>query len=310
MNIFESLIVQPIFNLLLAIYALIPGHDFGISIIIFTILLRLLMWPLVKKQLHQTKLMRQVQPELKKLKKRAKGNKALEAQLMMELYKERGVKPFSSIGVLIIQLPIFIALFQVINILARERDRIDSFVYGFMSQFDAIKEVLANPKTFNESLFGVVDLTRHAVGDHGVYIPLVILALVAAVFQYIQAKQTLPDPKNNKKLRDILKESASGKQADQSEISAIMSGRMAMLMPVILFFVVLYFPGALVLYYATFSIVAVIQQHIVLNKDEEELQAVASEPAKNKDKTIKRAEKAKEAKVISPKKAKKKRKRR
>jgi YidC/Oxa1 family membrane protein insertase len=46
---FETLIVQPIFNLLVLIYALIPGHNFGLAIILFTILVRLLMWPLVKK---------------------------------------------------------------------------------------------------------------------------------------------------------------------------------------------------------------------------------------------------------------------
>lgn len=309
MNIFDVLIVQPILNVLLAIYALLPGHDFGISLIIFTVLIRLLMWPLVKKQLHQTKLMRQVQPELKKVKAKAKGNKALEAQLMMELYKERGIKPFSSIGVLIIQLPIFLALFRVIQIITNERDKLDTFIYSFMSQLQPIKELLANPKTFNESLFGI-DLTKHAVGSEGVYIPLVILALIAAVFQYIQAKQTLPNQTTKKKLRDILKESAAGKQADQSEISAIMSSRMVMLMPIVLFFVVLYFPGALVLYYATFSIVAVIQQHIVLNKDQEELKAVANVPEK-KEKTQKRAKKAKQAKVVTSNKAKqKKRKRR
>ncbi len=309
MNIFDVLIVQPILNVLLAIYALLPGHDFGISLIIFTVLIRLLMWPLVKKQLHQTKLMRQVQPELKKVKAKAKGNKALEAQLMMELYKERGIKPFSSIGVLIIQLPIFLALFRVIHLFTDQRESLDTYIYGFMSHLETVKELLANPKTFNESFFGI-DLTRHAVGNEGIYIPLIILALIAAVFQYIQAKQTLPNQSSKKKLRDILKESAAGKQADQSEISAIMSSRMVMLMPIVLFFVVLYFPGALVLYYATFSIVAVIQQHIVLSRDEEELKAVAAAPTK-KEKTEKRAKKAKEAKLVtSNKKQQKKRKRR
>jgi len=310
MNIFDVLIVQPIFNLLITIYAILPGHDFGISLILFTILIRILMWPLVKKQLHQTKLMRKVQPELKKVKAKAKGNKALEAQLMMELYKERGIKPFSSIGVLIIQLPIFLALFTVINIITRERDKIEAYLYSFVAQLEPVKDIVTNPKNFNENLFGI-DLTRHAVGPEGIYIPLIILALIAAVFQYVQAKQTLPNQTSKKKLRDILKESASGKQADQSEITAIMSSRMVMLMPVILFFVVLYFPGALVLYYATFSIVAVIQQHIVLNKDEEELKAVANEPTKKKS-AKKRAEKAKEATVITTpkKKQQKKRKRR
>ena len=65
---FQTIIVQPIFNLLVLIYALIPGHNFGLAIIIFTILMRLLMWPLVKKQLHHANAMRRLQPELKKIK--------------------------------------------------------------------------------------------------------------------------------------------------------------------------------------------------------------------------------------------------
>ena len=73
MSLFDTLIVQPIFNLLIAIYGLVPGGDFGVALIIFTILVRLIMWPLVKKQLHQTKVMRKIQPELKKIKAKAKG---------------------------------------------------------------------------------------------------------------------------------------------------------------------------------------------------------------------------------------------
>ena len=63
MNLFDVIIVQPILNLLMAIYAIVPGGDFGISIVIFTIIIRFLLWPLVKKQLHQTKAMRKMQPE-------------------------------------------------------------------------------------------------------------------------------------------------------------------------------------------------------------------------------------------------------
>jgi YidC/Oxa1 family membrane protein insertase len=60
--VFTTLIVQPIFNLLALIYALLPGHNFGLSLIIFTIVIRLLLWPLVRKQLHQAKAMRELQP--------------------------------------------------------------------------------------------------------------------------------------------------------------------------------------------------------------------------------------------------------
>ena len=73
MSLFDVVIVKPVFNLLMAIYSIIP--DFGVSIIIFTVIVRFLLWPLVKKQLHQSKAMRKIQPELKKINEKYKNNK-------------------------------------------------------------------------------------------------------------------------------------------------------------------------------------------------------------------------------------------
>ncbi len=311
MSLFDTLIVQPIFNLLIAIYGILPGSDFGIALIIFTIIVRLAMWPLVKKQLHQTKVMRSIQPELKKIKAKAKGNRQVEAQLMMELYRERGVSPFSSFGLLLIQLPIFIALFRVIQIMTVNRDQIANFTYDFLEKLGPIQAIIADANhQFNESLLGIINLTKHAVGSEGIYWPLLILAAVASVLQYIQSKQTTPVPTEQKRLRDIMKESATGKQADQAEISAAMSQNMIKIFPFITFFVAIYLPGALVLYYAASSGVAVIQQKIVLGRDIEEMENLADAPDKSKKKakkTVKaetptaeqRAESAGEAEVVS-----------
>ncbi len=290
MNIFDILVVQPIFNALLLIYAVV--HDFGISIILFTILVRILLWPLIQKQLHQTKLMRKVQPELKKIKARTKGNKQLEAQLMMELYRERGIKPFSSIGVLIIQLPIFIGIYQVINIITQHGDQIEKHLYEFTKNIQIVSDIYSGAHNFNETLFGVVNLTQTALGHGGPHIALILLAFLAAIFQYIQTKQLMPSDSSQKKLRDILKDASSGKEADQSEISAVMSSKMASFMPIVLLLFALYLPGAVVLYYATSSIVAVIQQYFVLKQDTEEMVELAEK---------KNVKKIKEAKIVSKK---------
>lgn len=279
MNIFDILIVQPIFNSLLLIYAVV--HDFGISIILFTILIRIILWPLIKKQLHQTKLMRKVQPELKKIKARSKGDKQLEARLMMELYREKGIKPFSSIGVLIIQLPIFIGIYQVINIITQHGDQIEKHLYDFTKNIQIVNDIYSGAHNFNETLFGVFDLTQIALGEGGPHLSLIFLALLAAVFQYIQTKQIMPDAGSQKRLRDILRDASSGKEADQSEISAAMSTKMMMFMPILLFAFALYLPGAVVLYYAASSIVAVLQQYFVLKQDSEEMIELANGKTKN-----------------------------
>src|SRR5205809_5324529 len=105
---FNTIIVQPIFNLLVVIMALLPGHNLGLTIIIFTVIVRMLMWPLVKKQINHAKAMRELQPELKKIKKAAAGDRQKESKMVMELYKEREINPFASILILLVQIPILI----------------------------------------------------------------------------------------------------------------------------------------------------------------------------------------------------------
>lgn len=280
MNIFDVLIVQPIFNLLVLLYSLIPGGDFGIALILFTIMIRFALWPLVKKQLHQVSAMRKLQPQLTAIKKKAKGNKQLESMQMMELYKKNGVNPFRSIGILLIQLPIFIALYQVIQIFTLHRDQIAKYTYDFLENIGPIKQLIEQPEKFNESLLGIVNLTEHAIGGpNGVNFFLILLAIIAAFTQYIMSKQTMPQQESKKRLRDIMTEAAEGKQADQSEMNAIVMRKMMKVLPFFMLFIMVSLPGALALYYAVSNIVAVIQQHRILKQDEQELETIADGPA-------------------------------
>lgn len=300
MNIFDLIIVQPIFNLLIGIYSIIPGGDFGVSIIIFTILVRFALYPLTRSMLHQSRMMRKLQPELAKIKKQAKGNRQLESVQMMELYKRHNVSPFRSIGILIVQLPIFIALYHVIQIFTLHRDEVAKYTYDFLEHLQPIAQIIAHPEQFNEKLFGIVELAKPAFHQGGVEIFLILLAVIAAVTQYIMSKQTMPQTQSNKRLRDIMAEAAEGKQANQSEMNAIVMSRMSKVLPIFMFFVMISVPGALALYYTVSNLVAVGQQHYLLKKDEDELEEIADEAPKTpaKKATIKAREKAaKEATV-------------
>lgn len=279
MNIFDTVIVQPIFNLLLGLYSIIPGGDFGIALIVFTILVRFAMWPLVKKQLHQVKAMQKLQPELVKIKKASKGDKRLESMQMMELYKKHDVSPFRSIGILLIQLPIFIALYQVIRIFTMQRDQIDRFTYGFLKVLAPVQELIAHPENFNEKMLGFLDLTKQAITSNpfNVNIILLLLAIGAVITQYIMSKQTNPQQKSTKRLRDIMSETADGKQADQSEMNAVVMSKMTKFLPIMMFFIMISLPGALALYYTVSNLVAVLQQHSILKKDTDEMIAIADE---------------------------------
>ena len=297
MNIFDLLIIQPVFNLLMLIYSIVPGGDFGVTIIIFTLIMRFAMYPLVKKQLHQTKMMRKLQPELKKIKKNAKGNKQLEAMQMMDLYKRHGVSPFRSIGILLLQLPIFIGLYYAVQILALRRDQIGQYIYGFLENIGPIAQLIQDPDQFNHKMLGFIDLTKHAISNNGVEITLLILAVLSAVTQYIMSKQISPvSTKNTKTMRQIMAEASEGKQADQTEMNEIMTKNMMKFMPVMMFIIMINLPGAIAFYYMVSNLIAVVQQHYLLKQDETELEEIAEEPSPKKQAEA-RADKAKEARV-------------
>lgn len=301
MNIFELLVTQPIFNLLVTIYSLVPGADFGVTIIIFTVIVRFLLYPLTRSMLHQTRAMRKLQPELVRIKKQAGKNKQLAAAQQMELYKKNSINPFRPIGILLIQLPIFFALYHVITMFTSQRGEIARYTYDFLEGLAPIKAVIQNPDQFNEKLFNVVDLAKPALHSGGVEIFLVVIALVAGVTQYIMSKQTSPQAAPKKKLREIMAEAAEGKEADQSEMNAIVMSKMTKILPFFMVYIMLILPGALALYYVTSNIVAVIQQHYLLQQDQDELSELADQDvakAPSKKATTKAREKAaKEATV-------------
>lgn len=304
---FETLVVKPIFNALMLLYSIIPGGDFGIAIILFTIFIRIVIYPLVKKQLHQTKQMRKMQPELARIKQAANGNKQVEATMQMELYKKFGINPFQSILILIIQLPIFIGLYQVIQIITLHRDQVAHYAYDAVKQIDAVKKIIENPDNFNHTMLGFIDLTKTTFSNGGLDVTLLVLALISAITQYIMSKQTMPaSTKPPKKFRDIMADAASGKESDPSEMSATMMNNMIKFMPIMMFFIMIGLPGALALYYTVSNLIATAQQHYLLNKDTEEMDELADEvieqkkTPKQKQKTAgakSRAKKAEEAHV-------------
>ncbi|MBX4199711.1 YidC/Oxa1 family membrane protein insertase [Candidatus Saccharibacteria bacterium] len=277
---FTTIIVQPIFNLLVFITALIPGHNFGLAIIIFTIIVRLLMWPLVKKQLHHAKAMRQLQPELKKIKAAAKGDRQKESQLTMELWKEKEINPFASLGILIVQLPILIGLYASIRRIIDHPNDIVSFSYPFLHHFGWMHQLANNIHAFDNSLFGLVNLTRTASSATGIYWPAMIIVVASAMAQFLQGRQLMPKSQDSRSLRQIMREAGQGSKTDQSEVNAAVGRSTQYLVPVIVLLVSLHLAVALPLYWLVSSTVAYLQQAKVLEQDVTEAEAIADEPSK------------------------------
>jgi YidC/Oxa1 family membrane protein insertase len=285
-SIFTTIIVQPIFNLLVLIYALLPGHNFGLAIILFTILIRIILWPLVKKQLNHAKAMRELQPELKKIKAAAKGDRQKESQLTMELYKEREINPFASIGILLVQLPILIGLYSGLNRIIKNPHEIISFSYSPIQHMSWIEHLSHNIHKFDNSLLGFVDLSRKALDNHGAYWPAMIIVALSAVFQYYQSKQLMPQSKDARSLRQIMREAGQGRQADQAEVNAAVGRGTLFLVPGMVFIFGLNFAAALPLYWLTSSVVAVLQQARVLKEDAEEADSSVQPATKTAKKPV------------------------
>ena len=113
MSILKMIFYQPLYNGLILIYNFIPGHDLGISIILLTLLIRFVLYPLNNLSIRSQKALQDIQPKIKQVQKEFANNKEQQAKELLKLYKEHKVNPFSSCLPLLIQLPFLIALFSV-----------------------------------------------------------------------------------------------------------------------------------------------------------------------------------------------------
>ncbi len=273
---FHDFIVLPILNLLIFIYAIIPGHNFGVALILFTILVRLLMWPLVKKQLRQAKITRALQPELKRIKQETKGDKQKQSMLMMELYKERGVNPFGTIPTLIVQMVVLIGLYIGLTAVIKDPKQLVEMAYPFIQNLPWMKTLAENPALFDSTFLGFIDLWKPALSESGIYIPAFLLVVGSAAIQFMTSRQLMPVDKDARKLRDILKGAGEGQQADQTEVSAAVSKNMQYIIPVMVFIFTINLAAALSLYWLVGGIVAYIQQYIALREEGEDLEVAAA----------------------------------
>ncbi len=308
----DTIIVRPIVNILFLIYNLVG--DFGLAIIIFTIIVKLFMWPLVKKQLHQTRLMRKIQPELAEIKKNCKGNRQMESLQMMDLYKRHNIKPASSMITLLIQLPIFIALFAGISAIANPRPsgntcgytNVANCAYAPVRNLERIDEVatiqetyLADPELgydFHPTLFGVVHLDTKASnilsGNFSTSTLAVLLfTILSAFMQYLLARQQMPSNKSQgRSFKEMMKQAKEGKEPDQADLNAIASRQMSTMMPLMMFVIMFSLPGALVFYYLLSNMITFVQQKIVLNRSEEEMEERADKVVLKELRNIQEAE--------------------
>jgi YidC/Oxa1 family membrane protein insertase len=231
-QIFHYFIYQPIYNALILFYNIIPGHDLGVAIILLTVTVRFFLYPISKKQIESQKKLQDLQPEIKKIQDKYKGDKEKQGRALMDFYKEKKVNPASGCLPLIVQIVFFIALYR-------------AFIAGinFNTTCSDLYSFISCPSSINVSFFRIIDLAK----------PNTILAIIAAVGQFVQTKM-------------IMTKSAA--PAKKEDFSSIMNQQMLYLGPLLTLFIGIKFPAGLALYWVINTLFAIIQQYLTMKKPE------------------------------------------
>lgn len=238
--LFDALIYWPLYNLLIFIYNIIPFHDFGVAIILTTVIIKFLLVPLSKKQIESQKKMQELQPKIKEIQKKHKNDKEKQSRALMEMYKEHKTNPFSGCLPIIVQLIFLIAIYRVLFNISQA---------GLVVDMNGLYSFIANPGKVNHLFLNIIDLT--AVLNMSMLasnIPQVILVVLAAASQYFQMKMIMPKQTTETK----------GKEADFSQM---VSQQMLYLGPVLTLIIGFQFPAGLALYWLVSTVFMITQQY-------------------------------------------------
>ncbi len=235
----DTIIIHPMTNLLLFIYDLLGHgpHTFGLAIILFTIIIKVITWPLNASQVKGAQAMQELQndKEWQDIQKKYAKDKEKIAQEQMRIYKERGINPFASCLPTLIQFPIIIGLYQSItralSITPFDMLKLARTIYPFQNVEGIIPL---------NSKFLWMDLGRpESIHLLGYALP--TLAIVVALTTYVQSKLTMP---------------AASNPNDQS---AQMSGMMSIYMPLMLGWFALNFASGIAIYFITSNLLGIAQ---------------------------------------------------
>ena len=243
-QLFKTILYQPIFNLLVWLYNIIPGHDIGLAIIAITIIIKLILYPFSLKSIKSQKALQDLQPKMDELKKKYKDNPQELTKATMNLYKQEKISPFSSCLPMLIQFPFLIAVYQVFRKGLTNGQSLD-IVYPFIH----------NPGSINATAFGFLNLAT----------PNAVLAVLAGLAQFWVSKML------------ITKKQPSVPSAKDEGMTATMNKQMVYFMPVITVFIGLSLPGGLALYWLITTILTGVQQLIIFKKQNAEEAEVKGE---------------------------------
>ncbi len=242
---YHQFIFRPLYNGLIGIIDLLPWADVGVAVIIFTVIVKLALYPLSKSALLTQIRMREVEPEANKIRAQYATDRQAQALKIMELYKSKGVKPFSGTFLLLLQLPI---LFSIITVFYKVIPEVQKdLLYPL---------ILAHLPALHTTFLGLIDLTQ----------PSLILALLTAAAQFLQIKYSFAST--------MAARQPAGATGGTAQFAATMNTQMKYLVPILAFASIYWiipasFPKAssiIALYWMTSSLMTFLQELVIRKK--------------------------------------------
>jgi YidC/Oxa1 family membrane protein insertase len=232
LSLFRTIISEPLYNGFIFLMGSLSFFDAGVIIVIFTIIVKLILLPLsIKASLAQIQ-MKSTEKDLALIKEKYKDNKEEQSRKTLDYYKEKGINPFASIFILLIQLPILIGLYHVF-IKSGLPSINETILYPFVSSF--------LPLDVNMFFLGLINIAEKSV----------ILAIIAGVTTYFQIK---------------LSSAQTADSAPQSEIAKAMTMQMKYFFPILMTFIAYTISSAIALYLITSNVFAIAQEIYIKKK--------------------------------------------
>jgi YidC/Oxa1 family membrane protein insertase len=241
-------------------YGLIP--NFGVAIMLLTIAIGLVLFPLTLKQTRSMKAMQEIQPEIKRLQKEFKGDRAAQQQAMMALYRERGVNPAAGCLPMLLQMPIWFGLFSVLRSFAAN----SSNPLKYVTEGSALESAIEAGKSLNFLWMNLAISPSDALrgnenleisGGIATALPYLITIAIVVASAYWQQKQT---------------------QARQQSGQAQPGQGLMKVFPFLFGFISFNLPAGLVVYFASSQLFRVGQQSLILGIDAKRAEAQPAKP--------------------------------
>ncbi len=235
--LFNLIFFQPLYNGLVWLTDVLPGGTVGWAVVILTLVVRFILFPLQHRMLHTQRKIKELEPTIKELKEKHADDRQAHAEALMALYRQHGVNPFSGFVLLLIQIPLLLALYWV-------------FRSGFNFKPELLYSFVTLPETLNPTFLGFIDLTKRSLS----------LGVAAGISQFIQLSLALPP-------------TAASAEPAPAKLATSLQKQMRFTLPIMITLFSFGLPAAVALYWVISNLFSVVHELLVRRKAKKLIEA-------------------------------------